>query len=900
MYRRMILASAVSLVLAPAGAEALGLGQLYADSALNQPFLGEIELIDAPVDELDAVKVALASDAEFDKVGAERSFLLTKLRFNPQIAPDGRPVIRVTSREPIREPFLDFLVEVTWPEGRLVREYTVLLDPPVTAERRGRGTVEPASRARRVPPVAAPGGPIAIPDAASGVGFPLYSEPVPAGVGLLEVARRTAPPGATVAQTALALYRSNQDAFIGGDIDRLRVDRTLVIPSAAELFVLDERTAAQQLAAALAGQAVADAPLTQGDDAVVVAADVQGGRLRIAPTDTPAAGAGAERPEDEGPLVTAGVERARQENEELRDRVQALEILVADLQELLVLRDAQLAERQLAQALAAEEVSSAESSSPLGDPDAAPPVQTIAEDPVPPSGATDAPDWDRDAEGPGAPLVAPASEDDAGAAKSLAVDVPPEAASPVADSQPAGPPAAQTAPPLASEADSGSVAWSFVGLGLLALGLLGGAAWYLNRRRRRLADSLLLDAGLDEADSAPADATSGAMHGGIGAARLPEDANPPAQEVPDVAGDKAAEPLPQQSSSLPGLDEETDVDVFSEADIYIAYGRYREAENLLREEIDRSPGRLDLRFKLAEALFGRKDYEGFAALLDKMREAGAEEASPEQWRRLAAMQASLQQGAPEADRGAEPAAGPAAPGEPEPTPGPAPSAGGGEPTPPAVKAATSSRAPRPSEPKPAAARRDPALLDLDLDLDDLVGSVTARDGEDEAEAFGAARPVGAKRPTPLDIDLEDDETLSVGPVDWDDLPVREGQTRRTPRAVDPGGPPGGVGLDLDGDPDDLVIAADDLGRGHGKGDGADAATTDFSFVDDSVADDPLSASWPREDSGPWDEVATKLDLARAYLDMKDYEAARVLLAEIAEEGSDAQRDEARQLLAGLP
>jgi pilus assembly protein FimV len=135
MPRRLNGISALALALLPALAGALGLGGIRGDSALNEPFLARIELNGVAPEELDGVKVILASEAEFTKAGSPRSDFLTGLIFVPEVSPEGKVQVRVTSTKPIREPYLDFLVEVTWPKGRLVKGYTVLLDPPTTLHR---------------------------------------------------------------------------------------------------------------------------------------------------------------------------------------------------------------------------------------------------------------------------------------------------------------------------------------------------------------------------------------------------------------------------------------------------------------------------------------------------------------------------------------------------------------------------------------------------------------------------------------------------------------------------------------------------------------------------------------------------------------------------------------------
>ncbi|MES9849655.1 MAG: hypothetical protein ABW145_14795, partial [Candidatus Thiodiazotropha sp.] len=135
MIRKLSLAVAVATALSPVGALALGLGEIHPQSALNQAFKADIDLLSVSQEELQDVRVSLASREAFEKAGMERPYLLTGLKFAPMLTPAGKPVISISSSDAIREPFLNFLVEVNWPKGRLVREYTVLLDPPVTLKR---------------------------------------------------------------------------------------------------------------------------------------------------------------------------------------------------------------------------------------------------------------------------------------------------------------------------------------------------------------------------------------------------------------------------------------------------------------------------------------------------------------------------------------------------------------------------------------------------------------------------------------------------------------------------------------------------------------------------------------------------------------------------------------------
>jgi len=124
----------ISLLFIPGQLLSLGLGEIEVDSALNQPLNAQINLISARAEELEEMRVELAPANVFDRVGVPRPFFLTQLKFKPVSLPGGGMAIRVTSKDPVREPFLTFLVEVTWPQGRLLREYTVLLDPPEFAQ----------------------------------------------------------------------------------------------------------------------------------------------------------------------------------------------------------------------------------------------------------------------------------------------------------------------------------------------------------------------------------------------------------------------------------------------------------------------------------------------------------------------------------------------------------------------------------------------------------------------------------------------------------------------------------------------------------------------------------------------------------------------------------------------
>ncbi len=133
MKRALELSLAISLALGAGNAWAVGLGQIQVKSRLNQPLVAEIPVTVDRGSDAETLSVSLASAEEFSRIGIERSQIGVPLEFTISKGAGGQTVIRVTSIEPVRAPFLDFLVAANWSNGRVLREYTVLLDPPSTA-----------------------------------------------------------------------------------------------------------------------------------------------------------------------------------------------------------------------------------------------------------------------------------------------------------------------------------------------------------------------------------------------------------------------------------------------------------------------------------------------------------------------------------------------------------------------------------------------------------------------------------------------------------------------------------------------------------------------------------------------------------------------------------------------
>ena len=110
---------------------ALGLGEISLDSYLNEPLKAQVDLLNIGGLHEDQIRIRLATSEDFKKMGVDRAYFLTSISFDVEIDDNGRARILISSEDPVLEPYLDFILEARWPSGRLLREYTVLVDPPV-------------------------------------------------------------------------------------------------------------------------------------------------------------------------------------------------------------------------------------------------------------------------------------------------------------------------------------------------------------------------------------------------------------------------------------------------------------------------------------------------------------------------------------------------------------------------------------------------------------------------------------------------------------------------------------------------------------------------------------------------------------------------------------------------
>lgn len=248
----------------PTSSWALGLDEIDVSSALNERFVGSIDLLDAQGFQPSEIVVSMASREDFERVGVERFFYLTNLKFEVQMSGDT-PKVKVSSSQPVSEPYLNFIVEVLWPRGRLLKEYTVLLDPPtfsqaaapaVSAPAQETARVEPApSQPRRTQPSAQtrPATQVAVPSSPSRSNTPrrLDGELMTTRDDTLwKIASRTrASEQVSVNQQMLAIQRKNPNAFMRNNINLLKAGYVLDLPSESEALSVNSQAAANDVAA---------------------------------------------------------------------------------------------------------------------------------------------------------------------------------------------------------------------------------------------------------------------------------------------------------------------------------------------------------------------------------------------------------------------------------------------------------------------------------------------------------------------------------------------------------------------------------------------------------------------------------------------------------------------------
>ena len=396
MIQRLRLLPVILFALYCGSAFALGLGELDLKSALNQRFDAEIVLLNTG--DLEQVEIipSLAAEEDFERVGVNRDYHLTDLRFNAQLREDGTHVVHITSRKPIIEPFLNFIVEVLWPNGRILREYIVLLDPPVFSSE-GIEKIEPSWSIGSASVGSTSGGNassgrIAPTQSGSRSGSGLEIPPVRSagnrrtqgivtgdeeygvtgrGDTLWTIASKVRPNERTsVQQTMLALQRANPEAFISNNINLLKAGYVLRIPDESEIRA--ETLEEADVEVLVQNQEFEDyiaSDVTQIDARRAASGSAAGsddrdnGELKLLAADQSGARSGrddtrADKLENSLAVAREDLDRSQRANSELNARLSYIDGQVETLSELVKLKDDQLAalraelERQAAETIA--------------------------------------------------------------------------------------------------------------------------------------------------------------------------------------------------------------------------------------------------------------------------------------------------------------------------------------------------------------------------------------------------------------------------------------------------------------------------------------------------------------------------------------------------------------------
>ena len=843
---------------------AAGLGQLSVISPLGQPLNAEIEIVSLQPGEEEGLVARLASPDAFRAAGIDFNPALVSARFAIERR-GGRPLLRVRTTQPVNDPFLEILVELQWTTGRLVREYTVLLDPP---EYRGPQAIAAAPAARATPaaapepkPAEAPAAQPAREPARAPAPAPLEARPLPSvparaaepapapaaeaqvekpaaaeaekpaaaeaekpaaepvgepaaaeegkvavkkGDTLSEIARQNLPRGANLNQMLIAIYRANEDAFIRKNVNLLRAGRILDIPGAEAVSAIDPEEAKRLVQAHMDDFAVYRSRLAAASTSV----EAPGGRREAEGKIEPKPQAPAAAPQDQVRLSKADPSKpaapasraAREDDAVARERaLKETQSRVTDLERNVT--DLQKLLEMKNQQLAELEKRAQAKPAPV--------VPVPA--PVAPKPVAEAPK-------PAAEAPKPAPQ---------APKPPVQAAKP--QPKPAPPP---PEPSIVDEFLDNPIA--LAGLGGVIVLLAGYGVW--TWRKKKTTQARFQDSVLGAASTTGSSTGTGA-----------------ALAAPSVSQGSLSQPLAGMEAD--------EVDPIAEADVYMAYGRDAQAEEILKEALQKDAKRTAVHSKLLEIYANRRDVTAFEQTAVKLK--SLTNGSGPEWDKAAALGRSIDPQNGLYGGGAAPAAVPAA------------AAAAAAPNLDFDLSATSTQQaailPEFSIDEPKA----PPLSGLDFDLDAAPAAAAGASAKSDFSPGGTLimgeRP-GERTVTSVDFNLD---------------------TTGSSEAKRAGAEPSAdSGLDFD-------ISLDLGGEEKKPEPDKTAAPMDLSSIslDLGIAGEPSGS--PAGTDPKWQEVATKLDLAKAYEEMGDKDGARELLNEVLKDGDSVQKGQAQQLLAKL-
>ena len=639
--------AAAALCLASPLASALGLGRLSVQSSLGEVLRAEIEVTSLTPEEQASLRIRVASPEAYRTANVDYNPVLPSTRASFEKRADGRLFVRLISDRGVQEPFVDVILEISWATGRLVREYTLLFDPPAAVRAAappapGTTTSPVMSAAPPAPAPLAPRAPsareaarvetrerrAAARAAAAETRAPQDSATpaksagrteasgdeyrVRSGDSLSKIAGKTQRSGISLDQMLVSLFRANPSAFIGNNMNRLKAGVVLAVPSAESAQAVGASDARQTITAQSADFGAYRQRLASSTLSTTPRAEASrrqgGGKVQAAiedkkqsanpSADTLKLSKGGVTP----PAVAGSAEdrlSAERERQASAARVSELNKNVNDLKKM----QGTASQPATATAAAPSAAPTVPGPRPAASAVVVPtpvPAPSIATAPPPPvaSAVAVAPAVRAAsvpvvaASIPAVPVAAPtvvASASGAGSAPVVA-RTPASAAS-----RPAPRPAAHPAPEPSFIDSITSGNPLLLGLGALALLVLGYAGWrYTQRSKKDSGETSFLESRL-QPDS---------FFGASGGQRI---------DTRDAGGSSSS-----MTYSLSQLDAIGDVDPVAEADVYLAYGRDLQAEEILKEAMRSHPERLAIRTKLLEVYAKRRDIKGFELLATQL------------------------------------------------------------------------------------------------------------------------------------------------------------------------------------------------------------------------------------------------------------------------------------------
>jgi len=815
---------AAALTLGASGsAWGVGLGKLSVQSALGETLKAEIEITSLSPEEAGTLKVRVAPPESYRTSGVDYNPILTGTQVQ-LVQNGGRTVLRVSSDRAVQEPFVDVILELSWASGKLVREYTLLFDPPTSKPVAAPPAVATA-------PVIAPAAPAPAPIAAAPAPAPVAMAPVPTqvrpaapaasrpapapkaapeptgaseytvkpGDSLSRIAGKVQPAGVSLDQMLVGLYRSNPDAFIDSNMNLLKSGSVLQVPGSDQLSSVSQGEARQVIQAQSADfnayrqRLAGAAPTLKSEESERQSK----GKVQAAVEEKKPSGAPAPDKLMLSKAASSAAEAKASKAAEKKDAASRVAELSRNVDELKKLKEA------------AKPVAPAPAPVPVPVPAAAPvPVVAAAPAPAP------------------APVIASAP----------AVAVPAVAQAPSKPaSKPVAPPPAVQQRPEPGIVDMLLENPTLLGIGVAVLALLGFGGYRLRNRASSKADT-----GFHESRLAP-----DSFFGQTGGQRV------------DTRDATSASSM---SYSLSQLDAIGDVDPVAEADVYLAYGRDLQAEEILKEALRANPERLAIRLKLLEVYAKRRDTRGFEQLAVQLyAETGG---LGEDWLKAQELGRQIDAENPLYQPGGAPA-------QPEEGPSMHP-----EPMNASTLPATILSGGQATEPMPLQPMSDPggpvSGFDLDLDLDSPPAPPPV--SPNAMAATQAMAPSFEQAPMKMDFDLsKPPEDLGADlKFDLDDL-----------GAPAPAAPPEpGGGLDFD-----LSSVSLDLPK-----------TTPPAPVLGSM-DDPTLDIEALDDEG--DPLQRQLELADEFRQIGDVEGAREVLQEVVAKASGELQAKAKAMLESL-